>query len=130
MKTLLFVLSITLSLSGYAQSISAKPDFIQKNENGEVVLKGVYTTDDSGYVVRYDLFDGAGNLKQSSIPYYARDGRLLESREYDGDGQLLMVVVFIGQRVVVLDPDGKRIEKDSHQEVDMDGFLKHFRDKK
>ncbi len=111
-------------------SKAAGADFIKKNETGEILLRGVYTTDDSGYVIRYDLFDGKGKLTQTSIPYYSRAGRLLESREYDVDGKLLMVAVFIGDRVVALDPDGKKIKKYGHQEVDMGGFLKHFRDEK
>jgi hypothetical protein len=130
MKKILTILLIVSCISAHAQEITKKPDFIKENEKGEVVLRGIYTTDDSGYVVRYDLFDSKGNLKQTSIPYYTRDGRLLEGREYDGEGKLLMVAVFIGNRVVVLDPEGKRIEKYDHQDVDMDGFLEHFRDRK
>lgn len=130
MKRILTILLAFTCISAYAQEISKKPDFIKENEEGEVVLRGIYTTDDSGYVIRYDLFDGEANLIQTSIPYYSRDGRLLESREYDSKGELMMVAVFIGNRVVALDPEGKRIEKYDHQEVDMDGFLEHFRDGK
>ena len=129
MKTLIITLLVSICLSVHAQEITQKPDFIKMNESGEILMRGVYTTDDSGYVIRYDLFDGKGKLTQTSIPYYSRGGRLLESREYDGDGKLIEVAVFIGDRVVALDPNGKRIEKHSHQGVDMEGFLKHFRDK-
>jgi len=127
MKKLLIALLLIGSLTTYAQEITNKPDFIKENEKGEVVLRGVYTTDDSGYVVRYDLFDGEGNLLRTSIPYYARDGRLLEARDYDADGKLLEVAVFIGDRLVGLTPDGKKIEKYDNTSVDMEGFLKHFR---
>ncbi|MEM7790384.1 MAG: hypothetical protein AAF546_03190 [Verrucomicrobiota bacterium] len=130
MKRVLTTILVCTCISAFAQEISKKADFIKENEKGELVVRGVYTTDDSGYVIRYDLFDGKGNLIQTSIPYYSRNGRLLESREYDSEGNLLMVAVFIGNRIVALDPEGKRVEKYDNQEVDMEGFLEHFRNGK
>lgn len=127
MKQILVVLLILGCMPVHAQKITKKPDFVKENETGEVVLMGVYTTDDSGYVVRYDLFGGDGKLLRTSIPYYARDGRILEARDYDADGNLLEVAVFIGNRVVGLTPGGEKIENYDEMNVDMEGFLKHFR---
>jgi hypothetical protein len=116
-----------LLLSIQAQEISKKPDFIQKDEKGEVTRRGVYTTDDSGYVIRYDLYDASGKLVETSVPYYSKDGRLLETRHYDASGKLTEVIVFIGDRMVGLTPDGTKIDKYDQTKVDMEGFLKQFR---
>ena len=110
-----------------AQDITKKPDFIQKDAAGEISLRGVYTTDDSGYVVRYDLYDGGGELIKTSIPTYSKDGRLLESREYDGAGKLTEVIVIIGDRMVGLTPEGAKLDKYENTTVDMEAFLDHFR---
>ena len=128
-QTILVVLIACSVLNIHAQEISKKPDFIQKGANGEVQLRGVYTTDDSGYVIRYDLFDAGGKLIKTSVPYYSRDGRLLESREYNATGKLEEVIVFIGERMVGLTPEGKKIDKYEDTKVDVKGFLDHFRNK-
>ena len=93
--TILVVLIACSALNIQAQEISKKPDFIQKDENGEIQFRGVYTTDDSGYVIRYDLFDAESKLVKTSVPYYSKDGRLLEAREYDSEGKLEEVIVFV-----------------------------------
>ena len=133
-KTLMKILLATIFAGSVlclpAQDITKKPDFIQKNAAGEIILRGIYTTDDSGYVVRYDLFDADGKLTKTSIPYYSRDGRLLESREYDAAGKLAEVIVFIGDRLVGLTPEGTKIEKYDDQRVDVKGFFDHFQNKK
>jgi len=61
-KFLSITLVLGLASSIKAQQIIRKPDFIQKDADGEVLRRGVYTTNDSGYVIRYDLFDGEGTL--------------------------------------------------------------------
>ena len=101
-----------------------------KDENGKITGKGIYTTDDSGYVVRYDLFDTVGKLISTTVPYYSRDGRLLESREYGPTGQLVEVAVIIGDRIVGLDPNGEKLTKYDNTRVDTEGFRKHFQKKK
>jgi hypothetical protein len=130
MKLLATLLLIPcLSLTVPAREISKKPDFIQKNENGEVTLRGVYTTDDSGYVIRYALYNSEGSLIETAIPYYSNNGRLLEIRQYGADGKLAEVIVFIGDRMVGLSPEGQKLDKYEGTKVDMEAFLKHFRDK-
>ena len=121
---------ILLTANIQAQEIVKKPDFVQKDKNGKITGKGVYTTDDSGYVIRYDFSDASGKLQYYNIPYYARDGRLLEIRNYDSAGKLLEVVVYINNKVVGLDSEGKRITKYDNTTMDMEAFLKHFRNKK
>ena len=75
------------------------------------------------------LFDADGKLIKTSVPYYSRDGRLLESREYNSAGKLEEVIVFIGERIVGLTPEGKKIDKYDDATVDVQGFLDHFRNK-
>ena len=118
---------VLLTANIHAQEIVKKPDFVQKDENGKITGKGVYTTDDSGYVIRYDFSDASGELQFTDIPYYSRDGRLLEVRQYDPNGKLMEVAVFIGDRMIGLGPDGKRLAKYDNTKVDTEAFLKHFR---
>ena len=123
------LLCLCISVNLNAQQITNKPDFIQKNNKGEIITRGVYTTDDSGYVIRYDIKDVSNNRVSTTIPTYSNDGRLLEARVYDPKGKLFEVIVFIGDKMVGLTADGKKIDKYDNTTVDMKAFLDHFRNK-
>ena len=126
--SLILVSMFVLSIAGVqAQEVTKKPDFVQKNAEGEITLRGVYTTNDSGQVIRYDLFDGQEKLIQTTIPHYTTAGRLLELREYGADGKLNKVIVVVGDKLVGLNAEGERIGKYDNSRIDMEAFLESFR---
>ena len=81
----------------------------------------LYQTDAKGRVVKYTVFDGAGKLQHTGVPYYAEDGRMIRADELDARGNLAKVVVYFDNFAKVLDGDGKVIDTQSFSQKEFLG---------
>ena len=126
MHTIISIILLASSITLSAGEISKKPDFLRKDKSGKITHKGVHTTDDSGYVIRYDIYDSSDVLVATIIPYYAKSGKLLECRQYDAKGRLGVVAVFVGKKLVYLDPTGKFIDSYDEKSPVMNQYIKQF----
>lgn len=86
---------------------SKKPDFYSYNKDGSVKIHGVYKTNAAGEVVKYTVFNGAGKLKYTEIPYYSRDGKIIRADHFSASEKLKFVIVYFAHTSTELDGNGK-----------------------
>ena len=111
-----FVALATIVMAGEPKKEGGKPDFYAYNPDGSVKIRGVYQTNTKGRVVKYTVYDGAGKLQYTEIPYYADDGRIIRGDHLDANGKLEKVVVYFESFVKVLDREGKVIDTQGYSE--------------
>jgi hypothetical protein len=122
MKTAKIALLIAMTAAYGAadtRKVEGKPDFYAYNPDGSVKMRGVYQTDAKGRVVKYTVFDGAGRLQYTEVPYYAEDGRMIRADEFNARGNLAKVVVYFDNFTKVLDGDGKVIDTQSFSQKEL-----------
>ena len=102
-------LALIVCTAVYAKDVKTDQEFIKYNDSGEVVLRGKYTRDAAGKVIRYDVHDAEGNLMYSDIPYYRNDGAIIRADTLAPNGTLMRVAVFFEATVKVFDKDGKHL---------------------
>ncbi len=113
---ILLLLVLACSAAGGAEDAAkktGKSDFYAYHPDGSVKTRGVYQTNPKGQVVKYSVFDGAGNLLYTEVPYYADDGRIVRADHFDAQGRLEKVIVYFDGFLKVLDREGKLLEAGS-----------------
>ncbi len=113
---LTFILSITTLQA--AETLQIKPDFPIKNENGEILKRGIYTTGSNGEVLQYKLVDEATKITlHTEIPVYDSSGEIALTRIYDNENELKMIFVALESGSVKLDPDGNLMSEEQIKKV-------------
>ncbi|MBC2595083.1 hypothetical protein H5P28_12520 [Ruficoccus amylovorans] len=85
-------------------------EFIKHDPDGNVILHGYYERNAQGLATRYTVYDGSGELLYTMLPYPGLDNRYLRCDQFSPSGQLEKVFVGIGDKIVVLGPDGNVLE--------------------
>ena len=100
------------------ESIQTKPDFLVKNDQGEVVKRGIYTTDSNGTVLHYKIVDeSTKETLHTEIPVYDSSGEIALTRVYDDENNLKMIIVSLESGSVRIDPNGKPIPEDEFEKI-------------
>lgn len=122
MKTIPLITCVIMAIFAINIAFAELPsEFISRNEDGSIRIKGIYTRNSSGQVIRYDVTDSEGTPLYSEIPYYAEDGRIIRGDRILPDGSLDKVVVFFENKLVILNASGEVIETQPYSEKE---FLK------
>lgn len=114
----------TVFVSAFAELPS---EYISKNQDGTIKTIGNYTRDSSGRVIRFDVADADNKPLYSEIPYYSEDGRIIRGDKLSPSGELLQVVVFFSDKLIILDASGKIVESQGFSQEEFlksSGFLK------
>lgn len=119
MKRIVLIIACAITL--WTTLGLAKPDYITRNDDGTIKTRGVYETDETGKVTLFTVYNGEGVLLYKEVSYYADDGRIIRGDRVDPSGTLQQVVVFLKDRMIILDAEGNFLRKDSYSESD---FLK------
>ena len=114
-QTLIYLFPLLLAF-GLVEG-KGKPDYFTYNPDGSVKTRGVYKTNENGIVTEFTVYDGEGKKKYTEIPYYSDDGTLLRADQLAPNGEILKVVVPIGDELIVLDPRGDVVEKQPRGET-------------
>ena len=116
-----FVVCLLVLASVVSAAKLKRPDFYAYNADGSVRIRGVYDTDAAGRVTKYTVYDGAGKLQYTEIPYYAPAGRIVRADHFDANGKLSKIVVYFDKVVKVFNPAGELLESQSFSQ---DEFLR------
>ena len=111
---LLFVHTASLA----ADTLAPKPDFLMRNDSGEITKRGIYTTGANGKVLRYDITDErTKKTLHTEIPVYDTSGEIALTRVYDGEGNLKLIIVFTESGNVKLDSDGRLLAENQFRKI-------------
>jgi hypothetical protein len=117
----LIIYAVILTTSFVSAFAELPSEYIAKNEDGTIKTIGKYTRDSSGRVTRFDVADAENQPMYSEIPFYAEDGRIIRADKISPDGELLQVMVFFPDKLIILDASGKLVET---QGFSQEEFLK------
>jgi len=110
----LFSLIVFLAWSAVvgAAPLDRRPDFLIKDDLGNVIKRGGYTTGASGEVLRYDLFsEDTKDLLHSELPVYDPAGKIALVRVFEGNGLLKLIIVMTDSGHVTIDPEGNLLNE-------------------
>ena len=120
MKIYILLTFLFTSIVSHASDLPS--EYIQKNDDGSIKLKGIYERNESGQVIKYTVYDGKGELLYIEVPYYSEDKRIIRADTFNSDKTLKNVAVFLENLIVILNPNGEILETQPYSEKE---FLKH-----
>ena len=111
-----YTVMIALIVGMFSPVTWGSPDCITTNEDGTIKTRGVYETSEQGQVTNFTVYDGNGDLLYTEKPYYTSEGRIIRVDRYDVKGQLTEVVVYLKERLTILDGNGNFVRTAPYSE--------------